>query len=305
VADSYVSQSEAHVMEGSINSSETYFRVGDFVLLLDRKYRRYLQKLEPKGAFHTHLGSVPHTQIIGQEVGSRIHVGGHRFLALRPTLAEFIVESRRVTQIIYPKDVGAILVAADIFPGATVLESGLGSGAMTMALLRAVGPTGQVFSYEIHTDTIKKAIKNIHAAVPDTENLIVRTTNLYDGIDDKELDRVILDVPEPWEAVGHAAEALKPGGILLSYLPTVLQVHRLVEALNQEPQFDLVESFEVLHRPWHITRRSARPVHRMVAHTAFLTTGRKCAPGKLLDVDNKAEPWYVYNDRSTTEEPQD
>ena len=209
-----------------------------------------------------------------------------------------------MTQIIYPKDVGAILVAADIFPGAKVLESGLGSGAMTMALLRAVGPTGQIFSYEIHTDTIKKAIKNIHAAVPDTENLIVRTTNLYDSIDDKELDRIVLDVPEPWEAVGHAAEALKPGGIFLSYLPTVLQVHRLVEALNQEPQFDLVESFEVLHRPWHITRRSARPVHRMVAHTAFLTTGRKCAPGKILDMDNKTEPWYVYNDRSTTEESQ-
>jgi tRNA (adenine57-N1/adenine58-N1)-methyltransferase len=208
-----------------------------------------------------------------------------------------------VTQIIYPKDIGAVLVAADIFPGARVLESGLGSGAMTMAILRAVGPTGQVFSYEVQEDTIKKAIKNIHATVPNTENLTVRAANLYDGIQDKELDRMVLDVPEPWEAVGYAAEALIPGGIFLSYLPTILQVHRLVEALNQEPRFDLVESFEVLQRPWHVTRRSVRPVHRMVAHTAFLTTARKCAPGKLVSVDDKAEPWYVYNDNAATSEP--
>ena len=292
-------------IEGSINSSETFFREGDFVLLLDRKYRRYLQKLEAKGAFHTHLGSVLHTSIIGQEVGSRIQVAGHKFLALRPTLAEFIVESRRVTQIIYPKDIGAILVAADVFPGAKILEAGLGSGAMTMALLRAVGSTGQVFCYEVQEDTINKAIRNIHAAVPETENLTVRSVNLYDGIQDKALDRVVLDVPEPWEAVGHAAEALLPGGIFLSYLPTVLQVHRLVEALNQEPRFDLVENFEVLHRPWHVTRRSVRPVHRMVAHTAFLTTARKCAPGKMLSMEDKGDPWYVYKDRSVPSEPQD
>ena len=172
---------------------------------------------------------------------------------------------------------------------------------MTMAILRAVGPTGQVFSYEVQEGSIKKAIKNIHAAVPDTENLTVRVANLYDGIPDKELDRMVLDVPEPWEAVGHAAEALIPGGIFLSYLPTILQVHRLVEALNQEPRFDLVESFEVLQRPWHVTRRSVRPVHRMVAHTAFLTTALKCAPGKLLGVDDKAEPWYVDNDAAKPE----
>ncbi len=305
VADSLISQSVAHDMEGTINSSESIFRVGDFVLLLDRKYRRYLQKLEPVGAFHTHVGSVFHTSIIGQEVGSRIQVAGHKFLALRPTLAEFIVESRRVTQIIYPKDVGAILVAADIFPGARVLEAGLGSGAMTMSLLRAVGSAGQVFSYEVQADTIDKAIRNIHAAVPETENLTVRNVNLYDGIQDKELDRIVLDVPEPWGAVGHASEALRPGGIFLSYLPTILQVHRLVEALNQDPQFDLVESFEVIQRPWHVTRRSVRPVHRMVAHTAFLTTARKCAPGKLLSMEDKAEPWYVYNNPSDLSEPQD
>lgn len=305
MADTPISQSVAHDMEGTIYSSETIFRVGDFVLLLDRKYRRFLQKLEPAGKFHTHLGSVLHTEIIGKEVGSRILVAGHKFLALRPTLAEFIVESRRVTQIIYPKDVGAILVAADIYPGARVLESGLGSGALTMSLLRAVGPTGQVFSYEVQEDSVKKAIKNIHAAVPDTENLTVRTANLYDGIQDKELDRVVLDVPEPWEAVAHAAEALQPGGIFLAYLPTILQVHRLVEALNQEPQFDLVDSFEVIQRPWHVTRRSVRPVHRMVAHTAFITTARKCAPGKFLGVDDKAEPWYVYNDGADSVEPEE
>ena len=285
---------------GGLTSSETLFREGDLVLLVDRKRRRYLQRMDAKGAFHTHLGFVPHTSIIGQEVGSRVQVGGHKFLALRPTLAEYVVESRRVTQIIYPKDVGAILVSADVFPGAKVLEAGLGSGSLTMALLRAVGPTGQVVSYEVREGTIDKALSNIHAAVPDTENLTVRSADLYEGIQDVELDRVVLDVPEPWQAVGHAAKALLPGGILLSYLPTVLQVHRLVEALNQEPEFDLVDSFEVLHRPWHVTRRSMRPVHRMVAHTAFLTTARKCAPGKFLRLEDQGEPWYLYREDSAS-----
>ena len=269
------------------------FQEGDLVLLVDRKRRRYLQRLTEKGSFQTHLGYVPHAEIIGQAVGSRVLVGGHRYLALRPTLAEYTVESRRLTQIVYPKDVGAILVAADIFPGARVLEAGLGSGALSMALLRAVGPTGKLFSYEVREGSIPGALENIRAALGDTPNHTVRCHDLYEGIPDEGLDRVTLDVPEPWRAVGHAAKALVPGGIFLAYLPTVLQVHRLVDALNREPEFDLVDAFEVLHRPWHVTRRSVRPVHRMVAHTAFLTTARKCAPGKLLRLDDQGGPWYT------------
>ena len=273
-------------------STGPLFQEGDLVLLIDRKRRRYLQRLTEKGSFQTHLGYVPHTDIIGQTNGSRVFVGGHRYLVLRPTLAEYTLESRRLTQIVYPKDVGAILVSADIFPGARVLEAGLGSGSLSMALLRAVGPTGELFSYEVREGSIPGAQENIRAALGETPNHTVRSHDLYSGIPDGELDRVVLDVPEPWQAVEHAARALVPGGIFLAYLPTVLQVHRLVDALNREPEFDLVDSFEVLHRPWHVTRRSVRPVHRMVAHTAFLTTARKCAPGKLLRLDDQGGPWY-------------
>lgn len=277
----------------SQDTTGALFREGDLVMLVDRKRRRYLQRLTDGGSFQTHLGYVPHAEIIGQAAGSRVFVGGHRYLVLKPTLAEYTVESRRLTQIVYPKDVGAILVSADIFPGARVVEAGLGSGALSMALLRAVGPIGELFSYEVREGSIPGAQENIRAALGETPNHTVRCHDLYSGIPDDPLDRVVLDVPEPWRAVEHAARALVPGGVFLAYLPTVLQVHRLVDALNREPEFDMVDSFEVLHRPWHVTRRSMRPVHRMVAHTAFLTTARKCAPGKLLRLDDQGGPWYT------------
>ena len=288
MAETHESQDTQHIA----GPKNAIFREGDLVMLVDRKRRRYLQRLTDSGSFQTHLGYVPHAEIIGQSVGSRVFVGGHRYLALRPTLAEYTVESRRLTQIIYPKDVGAILVAADIFPGARVVEAGLGSGSLSLSLLRAIGPSGALFSYEVREGSIAGAQENIRVAMGETPNHTVRCHDLYGGVPDAELDRVVLDVPEPWRAVEHAAKALVPGGIFLAYLPTVLQVHRLVDALNREPEFDMVDSFEVLHRPWHVTRRSVRPVHRMVAHTAFLTTARKCAPGKLLRLDDQGGPWY-------------
>ena len=253
------------------------FRAGDLALLIDRKRRRYLVRLEPDGAFHTHMGILPHADVIGREAGCRVSIGGHRLLALRPTLSDYILESPRVTQVIYPKDLGAILVYGDIYPGARVLEAGLGSGALTAALLRAVGPTGRVVSYEMRSEQVPRALSNIRAAVGETPNHEVRTADLYEGIVDEDLDRVVLDVPEPWRAVDHAAGALAPGGILLCFLPTVLQVHRLSEELEGHPRFDMVETIEVMVRPWHVSRRSARPVHRMVAHTGFITTARLCA----------------------------
>ncbi len=287
---------------GTQPRTNAHFQEGDLVLLIDRKRRRYLQRLDRRSSFHTHVGYVPHTDIIGQAVGSRVQVGNHRYLALRPTLSEYTVESRRLTQIVYPKDVGAILVSADIFPGARVLEAGLGSGSLSMALLRAVGPGGELFSYEVREASIPGAQDNIRAALGETPNHTVRCHDLYTGIPDDGLDRIVLDVPEPWRAVDHTARALVSGGILLCYLPTVLQVHRLVDALNREPEFDLVDSFEVIHRPWHVTRRSVRPVHRMVAHTAFLTTARKCAPGKLLRLDDQGGPWYAEEDDEPVQE---
>lgn len=254
------------------------FQVGDLALLIDRKRRRYLVRLEAGGAFHTHMGILPHADLIGREAGCRVSIAGHRLLALRPTLSDYILESPRVTQVIYPKDLGAILVYGDIYPGARVLEAGLGSGALTAALLRAVGPTGEVVSYETRSEQVPRALSNIRTAVGETPNHSVRLADLYEGIVDRDVDRIVLDVPEPWQAVGHAADALAPGGILLCFLPTVLQVHRLSEELERSPRFDLVETFEVMVRPWHVSRRSARPQHRMVAHTGFITTARLCAP---------------------------
>ncbi|MBI2166316.1 MAG: tRNA (adenine-N1)-methyltransferase [Chloroflexi bacterium] len=263
-------------------SREHRLKEGDAVLLVDRKGRRYLQVLDPAKTFHSHLGPLPHAAIIGQEPGCRVQIAtGHRFLVLRATLADFIQELPRRTQIIYPKDAGAILVYGDVFPGAVVVEAGLGSGALTLALLRAVGGEGKVVSYELEAKRVDSALANIRAFRLPLENLTVKVGDVYQGIEEREVDRVVLDVPEPWFVVASAAEALAPGGVFLSFVPTVLQVHQLREALHEHPEFDMAETVEVIVRPWHVEGRSVRPVHRMVAHTGFITTARKCAPGKM------------------------
>ncbi|MBI4336814.1 MAG: tRNA (adenine-N1)-methyltransferase [Chloroflexi bacterium] len=270
---------------------KTYrFQEGDLALLFDRKGRRYLLRLDAAKSFHTHMGVLPHTAILGQEEGCRLSMEGHRFLAVRPTLADYLQDIPRATQIIYPKDVGAILTYGDIYPGARVLEAGLGSGALTLALLRAVGPTGHVTSYETHAERVERALANIKAMASEPLNLTVQVADVYQGIAQRDLDRIVLDVPEPWQALAPAGEALRPGGILLCYVPTALQLYRTGLALAQHPLFDLVESFELLLRPWHVAGRSVRPVHRMVAHTGFITTARKCAPGKLV-LPSEQEPW--------------
>lgn len=255
------------------------FAEGGFALLIDRRGRRYFLSLSQDKTFHTHLGLVPHTDIIGQEIGARVRTAtGHEFLALSPTLGDLVEEMPHSTQVVYAKDLGAIIVYGDIFPGAAVLEAGLGSGAVTMALLRAVGEKGRVVSYEVRPEFVEKARDNIAILNPNPKNLEIRVKDVYEGIDELGLDRIVLDVPEPWRVVGAAAQALVPGGIFLSFLPTVLQLHELHEALRESKSFDLIEAIEVLVRPWSVTRRSVRPEHRMVAHTGFITTARKCAP---------------------------
>jgi tRNA (adenine57-N1/adenine58-N1)-methyltransferase len=255
------------------------FAEGDLALLIDRRGRRYLLSLSSEENFHTHMGVVSHSNIIGQDVGARVYTStGHMLLAFPPTLGDYVEEMPHQTQVIYAKDLGAILVYGDIFPGATVLEAGLGSGALTMALLRAVGERGKVISFEIRPEFVEKARGNIAALNPDLTNLEIKLKDVYQDLDETDLDRIILDVPEPWQVVPAAAEALVPGGILLSYLPTILQVHQLNEALIESPHFELMETIEVLVRPWSVSHRSVRPVHRMVAHTGFITTTRKCAP---------------------------
>ena len=255
------------------------FEAGDLVMLIDRKGRKYILTLNDTGTFHTHMGTLPHSELIGQEAGSWFTTShGQNLLAIKPTLAEYVQKVPRATQVIYPKDMGNILLLGDIYPGATVLEAGLGSGALTSVLLRAVGERGRVVSYENREEQIPRAMKMIHALVGEPQNLTVKVADIYQGIEESDLDRIVLDVPEPWQVVPAASEALVPGGILLSFLPTVLQVHQLARALAQDPRFQLVETIETLLRPWHVTLRSVRPAHRMVAHTGFITTARKCSP---------------------------
>lgn len=254
-------------------------RDGEPVLLIDRKERRYLTTLRAGAVADLRGGKLPHDPLIGSPEGRMVTTSrGERFLLVRPTLAEFVLEMPRGAQIIYPKDLGAILLAADIYPGAAVLEAGTGSGALTMTLLQAVGPSGRVFSYEVREEFSRRAVQNIQRYLGPVDHLVLRAQDVYGGVPDAPLDRIVLDVPEPWRVVPHAVPALRPGGILLSYLPTVPQAARLVDALQQSQAFGLIQTSETLVRPWHIEGASVRPAHRMVAHTAFITTARRITP---------------------------
>ena len=260
-----------------LTGDKSCFHLGDSVLLLDRKGRRYLVTLADEQVFHSHLGRLYHSQLIDQSVGGWYRTDrGHTVLAVRPTLGDFVRQMPRGPQIIYPKDLGNIISLADIFPGATVIEGGLGSGSLTSALLRAVGAEGRVITYEIDEAVLPRALLNIEKVIPDHSNLTVTVADIYQGIEERGIDRVVLDVPEPWQAVATIGDALVMGGIMLSFLPTILQVHQLVMELNRDSRFQLVETVETLLRPWHVTQRSVRPAHRMVAHSGFLTTAVRC-----------------------------
>ncbi|MDQ7842897.1 MAG: tRNA (adenine-N1)-methyltransferase [Armatimonadota bacterium] len=254
-------------------------RAGEPVLLIDRKARRYLITLKGGGSSDLRGGRLPHDDLIGTTEGRYVvSTRGERFLLVRPTLADFVLEMPRGAQVIYPKDLSVILLAADIYPGATVLEAGTGSGALTMALLRAVGADGRVYSYEVREEFARTARRNIEQYLGPAPQLVMRTQDIYEGIVDRPLDRIVLDVPEPWRAVPHAAGALREGGIFLSYLPTVPQVMELVRTLRAARVFALIETTETLLRPWNIDGASVRPAHRMVGHTAFITTARRIRP---------------------------
>lgn len=251
--------------------------VGERVILVDVKDRRYLVALQPGAEFHSHAGYVPHDDVIGRADGSEVRsTKGARYRVFRATLADFVLKMPRGAQVIYPKDLGPLLILADVFPGARVLESGVGSGALSMTLLRA---GAHVTGYELRPDFADRARKNVEAflGAEAASRYRVELRDCYEGIDESDLDRVLLDLPEPWQAVKHAEQALRPGGILVAYTPSIVQATQLREALAAS-RFDLPQTVEVLNRSWHIEGASVRPDHRMVAHTGFLTQARLRAP---------------------------
>ena len=249
------------------------FGPGDRVLLIDAKKRRYLVTLAEGGEFHSHAGFVHHDELLGEGEGVTVRsTMGARYTAIRPTLSDFVYKMPRGAQVIYPKDLGPILLLADIFPGARVLESGVGSGALSMTMLRA---GADVTGYELREDFASRARHNVEAFLGEEvrERYRVEVRSCYDGIDLEDLDRVVLDLPEPWQVVPHAERALHPGGVLVAYTPSILQARQLRDALD-DSAFGMAETLEVLNRSWHIEGQSVRPDHRMVAHTGFLTHAR-------------------------------
>lgn len=252
---------------------------GETVLLTDRKQRRYLVTLSEGGEFHFHGGLVAHDDLLGRPEGTRVRSAkGSWLLVLRPTAAEWTVKSPRGAQVIYPKDQALIVGLADLAPGLTVVEAGAGSGALTCALLRAVGPSGHVVSYEVRDDHAEVAERNVTRRFGERPaNWELRRADVVEGLAAERGDRLILDLLEPWAVVKPAAEMLRPGGLLVCYTPGITQVMQLRQTLDGDPRWGLAATSETLQRGWHVDGLAVRPDHRMVGHTAFLTVVRRLA----------------------------
>ena len=259
---------------------EEPFEAGERVLFVDARDRTYLVRLQPGGTFHTHGGALAHDLVIGGPEGLRLETaGGMGLTAFRPRFADYALKMPRGAQVIYPKDIGPILVLTDIFPGARVVEAGTGSGALTIALCNAVGPSGRLVSYEVRPEHRERALANVEAYAGTTPPwLELREGDLRDvAATPDRFDRAVLDLPQPWDMLPALARVLEPGAVLCCYLPTTVQVQQVVLAF--EPAgFRHVETVETLQRSWHVTEPSVRPDHRMVGHTGFLSFARLTSP---------------------------
>lgn len=268
------------------------FEPGDEVLLHDLRGRRYRLRLAPGQVHSLHSGAIPHDALLGQEEGAVVTTNrGGRLLALRLTYAEQVTERRRRAQPIYPKDLGAILLGADLAPGQRVLETGTGTAALTMAAWRAISPGGYLTSYEARDDfsrLARQAVEDTLGGVP--EGLELRVGSVPDDVSSAEVgpvDRVLLDLPEPWAAVPLVQTVLRRGGIVFAHSPNVSQVQRYADALREVRGFGLIEITELLERHWTVRGRSMRPAHRMVAHTGFLTFARRIADGEVFEAERE------------------
>ncbi|WP_254431467.1 tRNA (adenine-N1)-methyltransferase [Agromyces sp. Marseille-P2726] len=264
------------------------FRAGDRVQLTGPKGRLHTITLEPGKLFHSHKGPIAHDDLIGLPDGSVVtNQVGVEYLALRPLLSDFVMSMPRGAAIVYPKDAAQILALADIFPGATVVEAGVGSGALSLWLLRAIGRSGRLLSFERREEFAEVARANVatfHGSDP--ENWSITLGDLAESLPEQapaaSVDRVVLDMLAPWECIDAVSTALKPGGVLLCYIATVTQLSRVAEAIRATGDYTEPQSSETMVRGWHVQGLAVRPDHRMIAHTGFLVTARRLAPGTVL-----------------------
>jgi len=257
------------------------FREGERVQLTDPKGRHHTVTLEAGKQFHTHRGAIEHDALIGAPEGSVVpSTAGTLYLALRPLLVDFVLSMPRGAAVIYPKDAAQIITMGDIHPGATVVEAGAGSGSLTCALLRAVGPSGRVVSYEVRDDHAEVAVRNVETFFGERPaNWELRLGDIADHPADEHMDRVVLDMLSPWEVLPAVTAALNPGGVLVGYVATTTQLSRLVEAVREIGGWTEPAAWETFMRGWHVVGLAVRPEHRMIGHTAFLMSARRLAPG--------------------------
>ncbi len=253
---------------------------GDQVQLTDPKGRMHTITLEVGKQFHTHKGILEHDSLIGGPEGVVVTIGSASYLALRPLLSDYVLSMPRGAQVVYPKDSGQIVQMADIFPGAHVVEAGVGSGALSMSLLRAVGDTGRLSSYERRAEFAEIAQKNVERYFGGPHPAwTVRIGDLAQALDETDVDRVVLDMLAPWEVLDAISRALRPGGLVCCYVATTTQLSTVVEALRAHGTFTEPLSWESMVRGWHVEGLAVRPEHRMIGHTGFLCTSRRLADG--------------------------
>lgn len=254
-------------------------RPGQPVVFIDRRRRELHDVLQPGRHTNVRGDRLAHDDVLGQPDGARVtSPKGRIYRVFAATLVQHALYMKRHATIIYPKDIAPILMWSDIAPGHTVVEGGFGSGAMSMALLRAIGRGGRLVTYELSESSANTARKNVEALFggppPHHE---VRIGDIYEGIAERDVDRIVLDVPEPWTVVPHAANALRDGGILCAYVPTTLQLQAFALAVREHPGFATTECMEILLRTWHVTRESVRPDQQMIGHTGFIAFSRRAA----------------------------
>ena len=261
----------------SWNLSSTHARTGDLIQLVGLRHKHFIITLTPGAELHTHRGIVKHDDLIGKSWGSQVfsHLGSPFFL-LQPALADLLVDLPRNTQIMYPKDIGFILISMGVGPGQRVIEAGTGSGSMTIALAYAVGAQGRVYSYEQRQEMLNLAQKNLQRLGLD-ERVEFKLRDIVEGLDETDLDAFFLDVPNPYDYVAQVRKALKPGGFFCGLVPTFNQVAKLLHALRLNG-FAFIEVCEILLRYYKPEPSRLRPTDRMVAHTGYLIFSRRIEP---------------------------